>query len=212
MQFSSSTNILFPFKIHSITRHKKIPYFYFMQKMKMILMLAGLSILASSCFKKGCRDIDAINYNEKAKRNDHNCEYYSKMKLSNITVLNFSSVNSSGLPWDSGNDPDCFVKVKDYGNNIMFQSTFKEDQYGELSWDVDPAITITEFTGVTLQMRDYDAGYPDSQSEKMIETLIPIHEYVGGNSPVQKEETGNYPTTFEFSEAGATFRVTVIWE
>lgn len=183
-----------------------------MQKMKMILMLAGLSILATSCFKKGCRDIDAINYNEKAKRNDHSCEYYSKMKLSNITVLNFSSVNSSGLPWDSGNDPDCFVKVKDFSNNIMFQSTFKEDQFGELSWDVSPAITITEFAGVTLQMRDYDTGYPDSQSEKMIETLIPIHEYVGGNSPVQKEETGNYPDTFEFSEAGATFRVTVTWE
>ncbi|MEO9532785.1 MAG: hypothetical protein ABJG68_17325 [Crocinitomicaceae bacterium] len=180
--------------------------------MKMILMLAGLSVLASSCFKKGCRDIDAINYNEKAKRNDHSCEYYTKVKVSSVTVSTFSSVNTSGLNWDTADDPDCFIRIKDFSNNIMHQSNFIENQSGPLTWTISPALTIEEFSGVTLQLRDYDASYTDGGSEKMVEALVPFTDYIGGNSPVQKEETGNYPSSFEFSEAGATFTFNVTWE
>ena len=180
--------------------------------MKLLIMIVGLAILATSCFKKGCRDIDAINYNKKAKRNDGSCEYYSKMKLSGITVLNFSSVNTNGLPWDPADDPDCYIRIRDNANNIMHQSVYVENQSGQITWTFSPAITITDFLGVTLQMRDYDVDYTNGGSEKMIETLIPIHEYTSSGSNVVKEETGNYPDSFEFSEAGATFVANVSWE
>lgn len=175
-------------------------------------MLVGLSVVATSCFKKGCRDIDAINYNEKAKRNDNSCEYYSKMKLSSVTVTTFSSVNIAAIPWDASDDPDCFIRIKDNVNNIMHQSVQAENQAGQITWNISPAITITDFFGVKIEMRDYDSGYINSQSEFMVEALIPITDYISGNNNVVKEPTGNYPDSFEVSEAGATFIFNVSWE
>lgn len=182
--------------------------------MKQIIGLLTLVVAFGtvSCFKKGCRDIDATNYDPKAKRNGNNCTYYTKMKVSEVKVLNYSNVNTSGLSWDSADDADIFVRLLDWNNNIMFQSDFIENNSGEASFTISPAITITDLTSVKFQMRDYDNGYQDSYSEKMIETYFPISEYTSQGSPVVKEETGNYPDFIEVSEAGATIQIMVSWE
>jgi hypothetical protein len=138
--------------------------------------------------------------------------YYTKMKVSSVSVLTFSSVNSGGLPWDTSDDPDCFIRLRDNANNIMHQSTMIPDQYGQLTWTVSPAITITDFYGVTLQMRDHDADYTSGGSDLIVEALVPITDHISGNSNVVKEPTGLYPDTFEFSQSGATFQFTVSWE
>lgn len=42
-----------------------------------ITVLAGLGL--SSCSKPGCTDVDAINYSEKAKKDDGSCSYSEKL-------------------------------------------------------------------------------------------------------------------------------------
>lgn len=174
--------------------------------------ILALSFSMFSCFKKGCRDIDAINYDSKAKRNGHNCEYYTKMKVSEVKVLNYSNVNTSGTSWDNLDDADIFVRLMDWNNNIMFQSDYIENNSGVASFAISPAITITDLTSVKFQLRDFDTGNQDAYSEKMVETYFPIYDYTSSGSPVVKEETGNYPSIIEVSEAGATMQLIVSWE
>jgi hypothetical protein len=44
-------------------------------KLTLMIFLAGSVSITSSCKKKGCMDADAVNYNEKAKKDDGTCNF-----------------------------------------------------------------------------------------------------------------------------------------
>ena len=73
-------------------------------KIKTIMAVAILALAAMSC-RKGCIDESAVNYDEKAKRDDGNCLYQQEVTLKftqnfngeNITEANFDTIAYTNL-------------------------------------------------------------------------------------------------------------------
>ena len=48
-------------------------------KIKLLLgVTLGLGLMATSCKKEGCTDVDATNYNSEAKKDDGTCTFEGK--------------------------------------------------------------------------------------------------------------------------------------
>lgn len=60
--------------------------------LRRIFFISTLSLVAFSCNRKGCTDVDALNYSEKAKKDDGSCIYPE----GSVITLNFSHVFDAG--------------------------------------------------------------------------------------------------------------------
>jgi hypothetical protein len=123
----------------------------------LFLALAASTILFSSCKKEGCTDSNAVNYNEKAKKDDGSCTYLSAEESGEVLVmLNHSWVNS-GANFDlnteyvhpSTNDTLTFTTLKYYVSNFKLK---KEDG----TWYTQPEsyylvdLSVPSSTSITL--------------------------------------------------------------
>jgi hypothetical protein len=78
-------------------------------KLTVLLLLAGSMSMTTSCKKKGCMDADAVNYMEKAKKDDGTCNFKPVITIvgANPLTVNVGSTY---------NDPGATAFVKNSGN------------------------------------------------------------------------------------------------
>jgi hypothetical protein len=175
-----------------------------------ILLLAITFLFALDSCKRGCRDAAATNYDEKARINE-GCIYYQTVQVTAITLLNYPNVNSSANPWDSGDNPDCFIRLVD-GTNILYQSDKFDDVTSPVTWTFSPVLTIDDEDGFEIQLRDYDTDFTDSGSEKMVSDFIYMTNYTSSPGTVNKDAMGKYPNMLEINEGGATLQINLNWQ
>jgi hypothetical protein len=93
-----------------------------------IFFIAILGLTTFSCGKKGCTDIDASNYDSKAKKNDGSCEY-----ISGCTDPNSLNYNANAQQDDGSCTYYTSVKIKSV--SIDYPPT-----NGNWPWDYDQTI------------------------------------------------------------------------
>ncbi len=76
-------------------------------KFSVILLAAALTL--ASCNRKGCTDPTALNYNEKAKKDDGNCEYAPIVTASETIVVSGSVATNT--TWSAANIYELAGKV-----------------------------------------------------------------------------------------------------
>ncbi|MCB9224684.1 MAG: hypothetical protein R2780_00165 [Crocinitomicaceae bacterium] len=178
---------------------------------QIISILVIASAILTSC-KKGCRDAAATNYDEKAKIND-GCVYYSKFQINSVKLVTYPNVNSSAVPWDSGDNADCYMRIMDSGDQILFQSDKYDNVSTEVSWTLNPVITISDLSNyMWIMIRDYDTDYIDSGSELIVKAFFPVSDYISFPGTVSEDGTGKYPDIIELNEGGATIQISVTWQ
>lgn len=77
-------------------------------KIGSVALIASLTLGTISCNKKGCTDPDALNYSEKAKKDDNSCEYASTPVSKTITKSGSISTNET---WTADNIYELAGKV-----------------------------------------------------------------------------------------------------
>lgn len=65
-----------------------------MKKTLFLLAIASMVVATTSCKKKGCTDQTALNYNEKAKKDDGSCEYASSSLVELTGDINTQTLTS----------------------------------------------------------------------------------------------------------------------
>lgn len=103
------------------------------------LALAASTLLLSSCKKEGCTDPTALNFNDKAKKDDNSCKYTPEATTGSVTLMLEHTWANSGTQFELGteyvhpttNDALTFTTLKYYISNLRLK---KEDG----SWWTQP--------------------------------------------------------------------------
>lgn len=145
---------------------------------KLVLFYIGISFLIiSSCSKKACTDIDSVNYDSSANKNDGSCEYESKIifwfdsdfsdllaSTRNVSSLSFhiegEKINTTNITNFQTVQPDCtqtaidFVKIA-LGNLKTGSRIFQiKDNFDRLVMSAEINIDAKECTIIELKPDD----------------------------------------------------------
>ena len=107
-----------------------------------------LFLVALSCRKEGCMDINSASYDSSAKVNDGMCTY---RYLRTVTVRSMDEWQDTYTPWDGedASGPDLqFSIVKQYEQEVPYPDLLKEIKYDvehfPVTWDI-PILGSNEY-------------------------------------------------------------------
>jgi hypothetical protein len=176
-----------------------------MKNISLLLLLIS-SLLIVSCQKKGCIDTDALNYTTGAKKDDGTCTYPTKVKITAAKLKNFPNVDGFGYSWDNGSTADPFLSIENIALDILHQTSAKIDESAEMSWDINPELTITE-SSFSSNLIIYVYDDDGSTDEIMGEIWIDLNDYTSNGT-----KTNKYPSTIQHSAQGCTVEFDLTWE
>jgi hypothetical protein len=187
-----------------------------------ISLIALLAISIFSCKKKGCMDVNAINYNSEAKKDDASCTYYTSAIIKTVTVT-YPAMDGS-YSWDSDvtidSLPDLHLEASIYDwDNLSNDTLHKSDTVINAS---SPYTFTTNLTisaenlseSIDFELSDFDpssfggAGY----SNWMGSNYISLDEYTSNSSSLFSSYSGDpYPTsiteTSSFGDIQFTYEI-----
>lgn len=118
-------------------------------KLTFTLGLIVLLTFSYGCRKKGCTSKHAVNYNEKAKKDDGSCEYPTRLVIKNINLLQHPAEIDNNMSWDAnGYNPDLFVVIFNEQNDTIFKSQIKS-----------PAMPVTWTSGTVIDNINLDDSW-----------------------------------------------------
>lgn len=120
----------------------------------LFIAIAASALVLSSCKKEGCTDPTAVNYNDKAKKDDNSCTYTPAEASGSATIMLEHTWANSGSAFQLGteyvhpttNDALTFTKLKYYVSNVKLKKDdgtwwTQEDSYYLVDLD-DPTSSM----------------------------------------------------------------------
>ena len=131
----------------------------------------------------------------------------TRVRITNITIINFPFVDPNGSSWDIGNGPDLFFKITDMDNTVLLDGSGSriDDVVSSMlpvSWSLTTPFEITDFNSLRyVDAWDYDTFDPD---DLIGYVSFVMNDYTSGSNP--------YPTTVTKTENGVTIRLNLTWQ
>ena len=91
----------------------------------------------------------------------------TRVRITNITIINIPFVDPNGSSWDIGNGPDLFFKITDMDNTVLLDGSGSriDDVVSSMlpvSWSLTTPFEITDFNSLMyVEAWDYDTFDPD---------------------------------------------------
>lgn len=135
----------------------------------LIVISLGIIFFCSfqSCKKRGCTISYAANYDATAKKDNKTCEFYYKAQISMIKILDFPDLDPNGDYWDSGNDPDLYIRYTNEEDDIKYQTILISEVGPDdtVSWNI-PTFVAVDTIEPNTQFKVYEV---DEQTTELIE-------------------------------------------
>lgn len=110
-----------------------------------------------ACKEKGCRNINAVNFDADAVKEDGSCEF---LMVQEIKVNSIPSLNTDSTEWDTESTPDLLIVIyresdpEAEKSNTLFNATLP----GSLTFSSNVILTDEKWK---YQLYDYDIPGPD---------------------------------------------------
>lgn len=116
------------------------------------------------------------------------------IQITRIDIIRFPTLNSDGLPWDLGGDPDIFPKVLK-GNQILlsvFNAIENADENDVHIFEISPPVSLDEPNDeYTISLFDEDDSFLDTTDDEMgAIDFIPYFSTNGFPSVISLDEGG----------------------
>jgi hypothetical protein len=153
--------------------------------MKGVLLISGICIsILSSCGKRGCTDPHALNYSEKATKDNGKCSYPAMVCVKSVKI-EFDSIDpNTGLKWDEFDGPDVYCRI----NN----GEYEQGQLKVFSTPVSSNITNNRYSYI-LQPDDYCITPPQIWDDGTWHFELLSFVFIDDDPSQQSSQTiGNY--------------------
>ena len=98
----------------------------------------------TACEKEGCTNPRALNYSTEAEKDDGSCKKPTKCILKGIDLQLLAPAGDSGVEWESGGLPDCFIEIRSNLDSVIATTPVKNDiPIGEIvHYSFEPALVF----------------------------------------------------------------------
>ena len=130
------------------------------------IIIGIVAIVLSACRKVGCKDINSVTYNEKAKVDDELCTYAYLSAVEIVNIPDFPDYDTLNEGWDRRNinfpgdeRPDLQVVISDnFGSVVYASKTFTNNNTYPLFIEINSINTsfIEMNTDYTFYLLDID--------------------------------------------------------
>lgn len=191
-----------------------------MKKITYYTIITLLAVSIFSCKKKGCMDVNAVNYNAEAKKDDASCTYYTSAIIKSVTIT-YPEMDGS-YSWDSDltidSLPDLVMHASIYDWDTSVDDTiYVSDTInnGSSPYTFNTNITVSADNlseSIDFELNDYDADW--GWNNYMGSSYIYLDEYTPFSTMLFSSYTGeSYPTSIsKTSFAGIEFTYTIEWK
>ncbi len=176
--------------------------------MKYLFYLLYFFILCISCKKDGCTDVNAINYDSSADRNDGSCEFPPEIKIGQFFqggIVFYLDSSGGGLIaasedqiTDYSAEWGCYQQEIIGGNGVVI-GTGKQNTDDIINSNCNPnnsSNSIAAYICDTLNLNGYDDWFLPSKDE-----LNAMYENIGNGNFLGHGNIGNFALTYYWSSS-----------